>query len=121
MLKTQLLFKELGREKAVEFLKAEPINLQVKEYEHFVVLNYNQIFSPETDPYVLECRSLQIDNGGNVVSRSFPRFFNFGQRPEITGGFKFDEDTLFYAKEDGSLIRVYWNPFDSRWECAHLS
>lgn len=118
MLKTQKLFKDLGWVSACEFLKAEPLNIQVKEYENFVVLNYNQIFSPETDDYVMECRSLQLDKGGNVVSRSFPRFFNYGQRPEITGKFKFDKDTLFYAKEDGSLIRVYWNPFDSRWECA---
>ena len=121
MLKTQQLFKDLGHEKAIAFLKEEPRMIQVKEYDHFVVLNYNQIFSQEDDPYVMECRSLQLDYQGEVVSRAYPRFFNYGQRPEITGKFVF-EGCEVYEKADGSLIRIYWNKFANggfgRWEIA---
>lgn len=117
-MKTQQLFINLGYSGAIEFLKAEPRNIQVKEYDDFVVLNYNQIFSQEDDEYVMECRSLQIARDGTIISRAFPRFFNFGQRPEITGNFIFDSNTSFLEKADGSLIRVYWNPYANQWECA---
>lgn len=117
MLKTQKLFEEMGHVEAIKFLTSEPLNIKAKEYENFYVLNYDQIFSPETDDYVMECRSLQIAKDGTIISRAFPRFFNYGQRPEITGKFDFDS-AMFYEKADGSLIRVYWNPFDNRWEIA---
>jgi len=116
MLKTQKLFKELGHVDAVKYL-SETLFITCKECDDFYVLNYNQIFSPEDDDYVMECRSLQLDKQGNVVSRAYPRFFNYGQRPEITGKFVF-EGCRILEKVDGSLIRVYWNPFGNRWEIA---
>lgn len=120
MNKVQKLFQELGHEEAIKFLTSEPLNIKAKEYAHFYVLNYCQIFSPEIDDYVLECRSLQIAKDCTIISRAFPRFFNYGQRPEITGKFDFDSAT-FTSKEDGSLIRVYWNPFELMWEIATRS
>lgn len=117
MNKVQKLFQELGHEEAIKFLTSEPLNIKAKEYAHFYVLNYCQIFSPETDDYVLECRSLQIAKDCTIISRAFPRFFNYGQRPEITGKFDFDS-AVYLEKCDGSMIRVYWNPFELMWEIA---
>lgn len=116
-MKTQELIKELGFTKAIEFLQAEPRNIKVKEYDNFVVLNYCQVFSKKDDDYVKECRSLQLDKQGNIISRAFPRFFNYGEVPDIT--LKFDFSTAYYfEKVDGSLVRVYWNPFHNKWECS---
>lgn len=116
MLKTQKLINDIGWDAAVKYL-TEELHLQVKEYDDFGVFNYNQIFSPEDNEYVMECRSLQLAKDGTVISRAYPRFFNFGQRPEITGKFEF-HGCKIYEKADGSLIRVYWNPFGNRWEIA---
>lgn len=69
--------------KTIEFLKEHGIQklrddfaITVKEVDDLLVLNYNQIESPKTHPIVIECRSLILDTGFNVVSRSFDRFFN---------------------------------------------
>jgi hypothetical protein len=117
MLKTQALIKELGYKEAIKVLSEEPYHLQIKEYDNFAVFNYNQIFSPDTDDYVMECRSLMLDKKGEVISRAYPRFFNYGQHPDITGKFEFEGSKIF-EKADGSLIRIYWNPYDNRWEIA---
>jgi hypothetical protein len=117
MLKTQELFKQIGYKDAIKDLSEAPCNLQIKEYDNFAVFNYNQIFSPDTDEYVMECRSLMLDVNGDVISRAYPRFFNYGQHPDITGKFEFEGSKIF-EKADGSLIRIYWNPYDNRWEIA---
>lgn len=114
--KTVNLIRELGFEAANKFL-SEELFIQVKEYDNFFVYNYNQIFSPEDNDYVMECRSLQIDKFGNVISRAYPRFFNRGQCPEITGKFVFKGSKVM-NKVDGSLIRIYFNMYDNRWEIA---
>lgn len=118
MTKTQQLFKTLGYTAAIEFLQAEPRNIKVKEYDDFVVLNYCQISSKKDDEYVMECRSLQIGKMGDIVSRAFPRFFNYGEAPHITGNFKFDNDTSYLEKSDGSMVRTYWNKYSQKWEVA---
>jgi hypothetical protein len=55
---------------------------------------------------VRECRGLILDNSFNVVSRSFCRFFNYGECFAT-----FDPKTAtIYEKIDGSLIKIYyWN------------
>lgn len=55
----------------------EQFAISVKKVDDLLVLNYNQIDSPKTHPYVIECRSLIMEAGTlKVVSRSFDRFFN---------------------------------------------
>lgn len=41
MSKTAQLFKDLGHVEAIKFLTSEPLNIKVKEYENFYVLNYD--------------------------------------------------------------------------------
>jgi T4 RnlA family RNA ligase len=94
----------------IEHIKANGIDslaefgISVKKYpEGLIVLNYCQIDSPKTHPFVIECRGLIIDKDFNVVSRSFDRFFNFGEN-EAT----FNPTTaVLHEKVDGSLIKIY--------------
>lgn len=46
-----------------------------------VIFNYSQIDSPKQNPIVMECRGLVLDMNNNweLVARSFPRFFNYGE------------------------------------------
>lgn len=108
--------------KVIEFIKqhglealTEQFAISVKKVDDLLVLNYNQIDSPKTDPIVMECRSLILDTNLNVVSRSFDRFFNYGEAlnvmPEIDW-----KRVVAYEKVDGSLIKIYRHK--SRWNIA---
>ena len=102
---------EYIKKNGIESLKSE-FGINVKEYDDLFVLNYDQIESPKTHPIVQECRSLMLDKQFNLVSRSFDRFFNFGENN--TGeNCNFSKCKIF-EKLDGSLINVYhyngnWN------------
>lgn len=83
------------------------LGISVKYVDDLIVLNYNQIESPKTHPIVMECRSLILEAGTlKVVSRSFDRFFNYGEAlnvmPEIDWA-----RAVAYEKVDGSLIKIY--------------
>ena len=67
----------------------EKFGIKVKEHDHFVGLNYHQIKSPKSHPIVMECRSLRLhkDENWTVASRSFDRFFNYGETPELYQNF----------------------------------
>jgi hypothetical protein len=58
----------------------------VKSYDCGISkLNYDQIESAKAHPVVMECRGLILSYPhGEVVARSFDRFFNYGEVPVIT-------------------------------------
>lgn len=95
----------------IEHIKANGVDslaefgISVKKYpEGLIVLNYSQIDSPKTHPFVVECRGLIIDEEFNVVSRSFDRFFNYGENEST-----FNPATaVLHEKVDGSLIKIYF-------------
>lgn len=110
----QELFEHTPYNDAIAFLQTKGI--KVKEYDHFIMLNYDQIESPKTDPYVIECRSLIIDkHQGTHASVSYPRFFNLGEAPDTVIGFDFSNASVM-EKADGSLIKLWYNHYDGRWE-----
>jgi hypothetical protein len=91
--------------------------LAIKTTHHpdlpIVILNYDQIESPKTNPLVREARGLVLNkNDWSLVARSFPRFFNWGEVPEEMDLFNFS-DFVVESKEDGSLIVLYW--FNDEW------
>lgn len=105
------LLSGYGSEEALDHLSDElGIRCKVYHEEGLVVLNYDQINSPKTDKIVMECRGLILSlDTFEVVSRSFDRFFNWGEAPDTCKDFNFDTATI-YEKADGSLIKVYyWN------------
>jgi len=101
----------------IEYLKKNGIAALTAEYaikvkvydEGLMVLGYDQIDSPKAPTIVRECRGLILDNDFNVVSRSFDRFFNYGEMPETQA--HLDWSRAYCAeKVDGSLIKIYyWN------------
>ena len=98
---------------SLEKLKNE-FGIIVKEYPDLYVLNYDQIESPKTHPIVQECRGLILDKNYNIVSRSFDRFFNYGENN--TGeNCNFSKCKIF-EKLDGSLINVYY--YNENWNVS---
>ncbi len=88
----------------LERLKAET-GAKFSIWNNLVVLNYCQIESRKTDPIAQECRSLVLELGTwDIVSRSFNRFFNYGEAPcpavDITR-------LTACEKVDGSLIGLF--------------
>ena len=79
-----------------------------------VALNYNQIASPMHEAICQECRALILDTDQwDVVSRSFFKFFNWGQ----PGAHEIDWATArVQEKVDGSLICFYFHR--SEWRVA---
>ena len=79
-----------------------------------VALNYNQIASPMHEPICQECRALILETDGwAVVSRSFFKFFNWGEpnaHPLDWGTARVQE------KVDGSLICFYFH--QGAWQVA---
>lgn len=88
----------------------EEFAIKVNSDERFptlYVLNYDQINSPKMHQITKECRSLVIEykNTFKVVSRSFDRFFNYGEEPDK----KYDiTEMTAYEKVDGSLIGLFY-------------
>lgn len=77
-----------------------------KDGQILYVLNYDQIESPKNHPITNECRSLvvtQQDGEWVVVSRSFDRFFNYGETQE-----QYDITKMIaYEKVDGSIVSLF--------------
>lgn len=93
----------------------EEFAISVKQYDDLLVLNYNQIESPKTHPLVVECRSLILDADLNIASRSFDRFFNYGEALNVVTDIDFTKAECF-EKVDGSLIKIYHHK--GRWNIA---
>lgn len=101
-------FSEISPDGIEAGLKAltDQFAISVKRTDDLLVLNYNQIESPKTDPIVIECRSLILDNKLNIVSRGFDRFFNHGEALNVTPEIDWTKAQA-YEKVDGSLIKIY--------------
>ena len=118
MLKVQEFIKANG----IMALADAPLNIKVREYpeQGYFMLNYDQIESPKNNEITIECRSLIVDKDGNVISRSFDRFFNYGEMPEFYTDFDINR-SIVAEKADGSLIKVYFSPATNRWEISTRS
>jgi len=99
----------------------EKFGIRVKVYDKFVGLNYDQIESPKSHPITVECRSLKLVNGTwEIASRSFDRFFNYGECPDQYKDFNF-KSAYVLEKVDGSIIPIWYNKLDLRWEISSRS
>lgn len=96
------------------------IKIRELPLKNLIGLNYDQIESPKTHPIVMECRSLVLNYNYEVVARAFPRFFNYGEAPETYKDIDLSRSVVM-EKVDGSLIKIYHNPFTSKWEISTRS
>lgn len=104
VLTVQKYLKENSLDKLVEDYKIVATH---HESEPLVILNYDMIESPKSDPIIHECRALTLDKRDwSVVARSFTRFFNYGEMVELTKDFDWNNFEAS-SKEDGSLIVMY--------------
>ena len=95
--------------------------IKVKINGEIIGLNYSQINSPKAHPITVECRSLKLIKGTwKIASRAFDRFFNYGEAPEQYVGFVFHHAVIM-EKVDGSLVPIWYNPIDERWEISSKS
>lgn len=110
MLHVQKFLREKGHDALTEEL-----GIKVNKHDTLplVILNYDQIDSPKTNPIVRECRGLVLHaDTHQVVARSFNRFFNWGEVQDEMDSFDFSDFSV-QSKEDGSLVLIY--NFDGKW------
>lgn len=79
---------------------------RAQRHPNLVLLKYNQIESPFDEVMVRECRGLVLDeaDGYRLVSRSFDKFFNHGERLAAPVDFG---SAVVQEKLDGSLCVLY--------------
>lgn len=114
MLNVQKYLKSACADNSITKLTSEQALISLKERtgvkysiwnDKLVCLNYDQIKSKKTCAIAQECRSLVLELGTwEIVSRSFDRFFNYGEEPcpkiDITR-------MVAHEKVDGSLIGLF--------------
>lgn len=101
----------------------QELGISARVYDKYVLLDYSQIDSPKDNQIAQECRSLIITRSNDpddifVLSRKFSRFFNHGEMREFYKDFEINNDMVLMAKEDGSLIGVWYDPFDEIWQIS---
>jgi hypothetical protein len=113
MLQIQKYIREHGFDKAVRVFQ-----LKTREYEHKVLLKYDQLVSPTlmANIEVQECRGLILEKGTwNVMSLAFTKFFN----SEEGNAAKIDWNTAHVLEKlDGTMIQVYWDWHANKWFAA---
>lgn len=92
------------REKLALDIRRDELVFQDGTKETVWVYNYNQIKSPKAHPMVIEARALILDKNADVISMSFPRFFNLNEGPAVKIQYP---DAVAEEKYDGSLVVVY--------------
>jgi RNA ligase len=81
-----------------------------------VILDYDQIDSPRGHPVVRECRGIVLHaETHDLIARSFPRFFNWGEMQDDAKKFDFASFSA-HTKEDGSLILLFF--FGDTWHAS---
>lgn len=89
-------------------------NRRHQKYNNLVLLKYDMIRSPMTNPIVQECRGLILDEARNwdLVSLAFTKFFNLDEDSKLPD-FDFNNFKVM-DKLDGSLIQIYH--YNGGWE-----
>lgn len=109
----QLSFENKTGQELVEF--AQTLGIRVKTDGHYTMFNYDQINSAKfkTHPLVVLSRGIIVDDKFNIVCRPFGRFFNYGE-VEIEK----PKNPMFFEKVDGSLIKIWYDARDKKWQIA---
>ena len=108
-LNNKVMEEGLSKEQALSRLEDYHGVMCNSSYEGLLVLNYHMTNSNKSDEIACECRSLVIEyieaaNTFVVVSRSFDRFFNYGEKG--TDRLKI-YNLVVHEKLDGSIVTVF--------------
>lgn len=94
----------------------ESLHIKIQKYGELFSLNYCQIYSPRFHEIADKCRGLIVDKDLNIISRSFDRFYNYGESGE---NFSLPSNFKIMEKIDGSLIKIYW--YNNQWNISTRS
>ena len=110
MLAIQNYLRTHGLEKTIK-----DFSLKTREYEHKILLKYDQLVSPTLMalPEMQDCRGIILEKGTwNVMSLAFRKFFN----SEESNAAKIDWNTAHVLEKlDGTMIQVYYDWHDMTW------
>ena len=110
MLAIQNYLRTHGLEKTIK-----DFSLKTREYEHKILLKYDQLVSPTLMalPEMQDCRGIILEKGTwNVMSLAFRKFFN----SEEGNAAKIDWNTAHVLEKlDGTMIQVYYDWHDMTW------
>ena len=88
--------------------------ITVKEKDNLLLFKYNQIKSNFHNKMVRECRGIILEKDSfKIVCRPFEKFGNYGESYTADIDWK---SASVRAKEDGSLIKVFY--YDNSWRIA---
>lgn len=99
--------------------------LDCKEHGTLFIFNYDQLTKHPKHPLVRECRNLVLHQDKkekwHVISKSFRRFYNYGEHPEETkilvdAMLEDDLTVMAYEKLDGSLMVLSYHPLLKEWK-----
>ncbi len=112
-LQTQIFLRQNGLAALCEKFALKAVRHE--RFSQLVLLKYNQIFSPMSEPIVQECRGLILDENSDwaVVSHPFDKFFNAAESNAAPIDWK---SARVYEKLDGSLMSLYH--YDGAWQVA---
>jgi len=110
MLAIQNYLRTHGLEKTIK-----DFSLKTREYEHKILLKYDQLVSPTLMalPEMQDCRGIILEKGTwNVMSLAFRKFFN----SEEGNAAKINWNTAHVLEKlDGTMIQVYWDWHLNKW------
>ena len=113
MLAIQNYLRTHGLQKTIK-----DFSLKTREYEHKILLKYDQLVSPTLMalPEMQDCRGIILEKGTwNVMSLAFRKFFN----AEESNATKIDWNTAHVLEKlDGTMIQVYWDWYEEKWFAA---
>ncbi len=106
-------------ENGIQAIEELGIRVKYYPYEGIYVFNYSQIDSPKTHPVVRDSRGTIMKfygphTGWKYIARTFERFFNYGEAPEVLDNFIFSRSSVM-EKADGSMIKMWFCPDRERW------
>ena len=80
--------------------------VNANQYGHLTLYNYSSrcVFDAAWDEVTMAARGLVLDDEGKVVARPWPKFFNFGERPDEALPAETPE---LSKKYDGSMVIVF--------------
>lgn len=109
MLAIQKYIIQHGLEKTVQ-----DFSLILKDYDHKILLKYDQIESNFAHQEVRDCRGLILKKSDwSVMSLGFRKFFNYGEGYAAILDYN---TTDVYEKKDGTFIQLYYDDILNSWE-----
>lgn len=98
-----------------EFIICDKGDYRIVNYVYKTDTTFPMV-SSEQDALLRECRGIMFDRDGNLISRTYHKFFNVNERPEtLEAVIDFNKNHFILEKLDGSMIRPFSIGNGIRW------